>query len=200
MSSKNTEPKEINPVAQATTPGYRHHRIVPMLQEHEGKELHLPMVILNSREDAMVQANAYQDTLKLFNGKCPKLDEPSNWDQQLEAQRAAWIVFMSCRLPNDLTKRWFNNKEQVEDTYNWDELGILMNHYLDVRLSQPHLKSLDLSDPDSFQNMIDQIKKMGTDDSFFLNGFTTHSLNRLIKFLVAQLENLQSSNGSSGTP
>src|ERR1035438_1487518 len=114
MSSINTKQVSENPIAIATTPGYRHHRIVPMLQLHEGQELQLPMVMLTTREDNTVQASAYQETLKLFNGKCPKLDEPSNWDQLLEAQRAAWIVYMSVRLPNDLSKKYFNNKEQVE--------------------------------------------------------------------------------------
>lgn len=189
----------INPVQRATTPGYRHHKVVPMLILHEDKELYLPMVILTGREMAEVESKSFEDTLKLFKGKSPKNDEPSNWKQQLDAQRAYWTIFYSIRLPGDLTKKWFLSKEQIEDTYNWDEAGILMNNYLTVRLTQPHLINLNQDDDNAFQSAINTIKNLGTESDFFLNGFTTHSANLLIKYLVAQLEILQKNNGSSGT-
>ncbi len=195
MTSENIEQPTTNFVQQATTPGYRYHQVVPMLQNHEGKELHLPMVILTGRENNEVEANAYQDTLKLFKGKCPKKDEPSNWDQLIDAQRAYWIIFYSIRLPNDLTKKWFNSKTQVEDTYDWDTAGILMNNYMTVRLNQPHMSNIDFNDPNAFQSVIDRVKKLGAEGDFFLNGFTTHSANQLIKYLVARLESSPTSNG-----
>ena len=196
MTSNNIEEKKINPVAQATTPGWRHHRMVPMLQKIEDKELVLPMVVLTGRENSEVEARSFKDTLALFDGKSPKKDDPSNWDEQLNAQRAYWTVFYSIRTPNDLTKKWFLDKAQVEDTYNWDEIGILMNDHLTVRLTQPHLIHLDAEEGDGiFQKAIERVKKLGTDSDFFLNGFTTHSLNLLLKYLVAKLETSQITNG-----
>lgn len=196
MSSNNTIPKQENPVMQHTQPGFRHSRVVPILQyDKDGNQLKLPMVVLTGREMSEVESKAYTDTLKLFNGKCPKSDEPSNWDQQLEAQRSYWTIFLSLRNPEDITKKWFISKEQVEDTYNWDEAGILMSHFLTVRLTQPHLVNLDPNDPNAYQTIIDTIKKAGTESDFFMNGLTTHASNQLIKFLVAKLEPSQNING-----
>jgi hypothetical protein len=199
MSSNKTEEKEQNPVILATTPGYRYHRVVPMLQQHEGKELTLPMVVLTGRENSDVEAKCYADTLMAFNGKPPKTDEPSNWDQLLDANRAYWTIFYATRHPDDLSKKWFLSKQGVEDIYSWDDIGILSNHHLTVRLTQPHLVNLDPKDPGAIQATIEKIKSLGTDSDFFLNGFTTHSVNLLLKSLVAQLETLQNTNGSSGS-
>jgi hypothetical protein len=201
MTSNNIQVPIVNHVKNATTPGYRFNVVVPMLlkDESSGLELHLPMVVLTGRENSAVECNAYQDTLALFKGKSPKKDEPSNWDAILNAQRAFWIVFYSVRHPDDLTKKWFETKQQVEDTYTWDDIEILMNHHMTVRLRQPHLTDINLDDPNAFQQMIDRVKKMGTESDFFLSGLTTHSVNQLIKYLVAQLEISQKTNGSSGT-
>ena len=196
MSSKNIIPPQENPVRSATTAGWRHHRVVPVLQyDKDGNQLKLPMVILTGNEMAEVESKAFADTLKLFDGRAPKSDEPSNWDQQLEAQRSYWTIFLSVRTPDDLLKKWFISKEQVGDTYNWDEAGILMSHFLTVRLTQPHLVNLDPNDPNAYQTIIDTIKKAGTESDFFMNGLTTHASNQLIKFLVAKLEPSQNING-----
>jgi hypothetical protein len=198
MTSNNTTAPTINQVQQKII--QRQHRVIPMLQMHEGKMLHLPMVLMTGREASVVEMNAYQDTLEMFKGKAPKKDEPSNWDQLLDANRAYWTVFQTIRLPNDLTKKWFESKLQVEDTYNYDEVGILMNDYMTIRLNQLHLVNIDPNDPNAYQTMLDNIKKMGPEGDFFLNGFTTHTVNQFVKYLIAQLENLQKSSGSSGTP
>lgn len=200
MTSQNTQPPATNLVAKLTDPKYVYSQLVPMLKMEEDKELTLPMVLLTGRENSQVEANAFQDTLNLFRGKAPKTDEPSNWDQQLEAQRAYWTVFMATRLPTDLKKKWFLTKEQVEEEYNWDEIGVLMNHHMTVRLSQPTLKNIDPNDPQAFQKTIDMIKKMGMEGDFFLNGFTTHSVNQLMKYLVLERETLLKNSGLSGTP
>jgi hypothetical protein len=200
MTSKNTTPPSINPAIQATTPGYRYHRVVPMIQLHEDQELYLPMVVMTGRENSLVEANAFQDTLALFKGKAPKTDEPSNWDEQLEAQRAYWTIFVCTRMPEDLTTKYFQSKQQVEDTYNWDEISVLLANYVEVRINQPTLKNVDPNNPNAFQEIIDTIKKLGPDSNFFLNGITSHSVNQLIRYLVAQVETLQTNSGLSGTP
>jgi hypothetical protein len=198
MPSNNTDPQVENFVKQVTSPGYRHHRVVPMLQLHEDKELHLPLVVLTGRENSDVEVKTYQDTLSQFKGKSPKKDEYSNWDELLEANRAYYTILYSARLPNDLSKKWFESKQQLEDTYTWDDIEILMAHYLTVRATQPHLVNLDMKDPNVFQIAIDRIKKLGTSSDFFLNGFTSHSSNQLIKFLVEERENLLRQIGTSG--
>ena len=186
---------QTNLYAETTKPGYRHHMVVPMLQKTEdGKELHLPMVVLTTREQNEVEIKAYQATRAAFGGVVPKNDEPNNWDRILDDNRATLTIFYATRLPDDLTKKWFNDKTQVEDTYTPEEAGILCNNYLSVKLTQPHLKHFDANNADAFQAIIDRIKKDGESD-FFLNGFTTHSVNQLVKFLVSQLPSLPKDNG-----
>jgi hypothetical protein len=102
-------------------------------------------------------------------------------------------------MPDNITKKFFESKEQVFDTYNHDELGILMDHYAAVRYTQPHYTLFDADSPTMFQDAIDKIKKMGEDSDFFLNGLTTHSANQLIKSLVSRLTNLENTTGSSGS-
>lgn len=187
-----------NIYANATTPGYRHHLIVPMLQQHEGKELHLPMVVLTTREEREVEVRAYRDTRTEFGDI--KIDEDSfSFQKVLSNNTAVYTIYFAARIPGDLIKKWFQDKQQVEDTYTPEEAGIITNNYMTVKLSQPHLKSFNQEDPNAFQGMIDNIKKSGEGD-FFLNGYTTHSVNQLVKFLVVQLEKSQTNNGSSGTP
>src|SRR5271170_2866503 len=94
MSSLNTAPPIKNPVKEAIKPDYIHHAVVPMKQFQTNKdtkeleELWLPMVLLLGDEEEAVEINAYNDTLATFKGKAPKKDEPSNWDQVLDANRA----------------------------------------------------------------------------------------------------------------
>lgn len=195
------EPK-VNIPRQATTPGYKHHRLVPMLKMHEGKELVLPMVALNPRENSEVEAKAFADTSALFGGKIPKKDDLSaeSWKNIFEMQKNIWLLFYAVRVPEDLTKKWFISKQQIEEDYLVEEIGILSNNYISVVLTQPHLTVVDYTKPGAYQAVIDQIKKMGEDGDFFLNGLTTHSVNQLIRYLVAQVESFQKNNGSSGTP
>lgn len=201
MSSNNTQAPQISSLPFAIR--QRFHMIVPLiLTDEHGAELHLPMVVMTSGEEAQCEANAYQDTLKLFNNKAPKKDEPSKWDQVLDAQRACWIAFTTIRQPQDLTKKFFLEKRQVEDSYNYDELDLVMSHYVTVRMSQPLLKQLDAADPNGYQKLLDIIKKDGEKADFFLSGLTTYTVNQLIKSLVKERELLisQTNNGSSGTP
>jgi hypothetical protein len=169
--------------------------VVPMLQKTEdGRELHLPMVVLTTREQNEVEVQSYHLTKAAFNGVVPKKDEYSNWDRILDDNRAILTIFYAVRVPDDLTKKWFMDKRQIEDTYTPEEAGILCNNYLTVKLTQPHLKHFDINDPDAFQNMVDAIKKDAESD-FFLNGYTTHSVNQFVKSLVAKLPNSPKDNG-----
>lgn len=195
------EIKEIKEnVYAANTSGQKYHMVVPMLQKtQDGKELHLPMVILTPREQNEVEAKAYADTRSMFR-EIPKKDEPGvdAWTKIMDDNRAAYTLFYATRLPTDLSKKWFMDKQQVEDTYTPEEAGILCNHYLTVKLNQPHLKVFDPSNPDAFQGIIDVIRRDGENSDFFLNGLTTHSANQLVKYLVSQLTNSQKDNGSLG--
>lgn len=202
MTNKPIEEPKVNIPRQVTTPGYRHHRIVPMLRKHEDRDLNLPMVVLTSRENAEVKAKAFADTVAMFGGKPPKEGEMgvASWNNIYETQESTWIVFYSVRVPNDLTKKWFLSKQAIEEDYSEAEVGILAQNYVSVVLTQPHLTVVDFSKPNAFQAMIDQIKEQGEKSDFFLNGLTTHSVNQFIKFLIADRENLQKNTGLSGTP
>lgn len=214
MTSNNTTPPKKNPLKLLVDPKHKHHYPqVPTNQYYtpEGAdpkkpgsklELKLPMVYLLGDQEAEVEANCYADTLELFKGKIPKKDEPSNWDQVLNVQRAYWTIYYAMRVPGDLESNWFDSKAEVEATYNWDEIDVLMAHYLDLKMDQPIYKHLNVDDPNAFQKVLDHIKSLGTDPegNFFLNGFTTHAVNQLIRFLVKERENYQTNNGSSGSP
>lgn len=190
----------INPVQNAINPKYKHHKVVPMITLQGDQELYLPMVLLTGREESEVEANAYADTLKMFKDRVPKKDEDDNqWKKILDVHRAYWTIFLSVRLPTDLTARYFESKAHVEDEYNWDEAGIIGSNYLEIRMTQPSFKNIDWNDPNAFQHMIDQIKKLGAESAFFLNGYTTHSVNQLIKYLVSERESYLKNSGSSGT-
>ena len=193
--SNNTTPPVINEIRQCIKLKGRFFKEVPMLLQHDGKELTLPMVVLNGAEMEEVEQNTYADTLKAFKGKPPKDDEPSNWHQLMEANRAYWTIYFSVRMPEKLQEKFFITKTQVQDTYTSDEAGIIASHYLEVQLNQPHLINLAEDDENVFQAVLDRIKKQGENSNFFTNGLTTASANRLIKYLVKKLESLQTTNG-----
>ena len=195
------EPKT-NLYAETTKPGYKHHLVVPMLQKTEdGRELHLPMVVLTPREQTDIELQAYHLTKAAFK-EVPKNDEPgaATWQRVMDDNRAVLTILNAVRLPDDLTKCFFMDKKQIEDTYTPEEVGTLCNHYLTVKMNQPHLKYFDHTDPDALQSIIEVIKRDGEKSDFFLNGFTTHSVNQLVKSLALQLVSLQKDSGSSGTP
>ena len=49
------------------------------------------------------------------------------------------------------------------------------------------------------KTFVDKIRNMAEDSDFFLNSFTTHSVNQLVKYLVSQLPNSENTTGMSGT-
>lgn len=192
--------KEPKPnVYAVNTSGKRYHMVVPMLQMTEdGKQLHLPMVVLTPREENDIEATAYQLTRAAFK-EVPKNDEPglTTWVRMMDNHRGVLTVLHATRLPDDLSQKFFMDKQQIEDTYTLDEIGILCNHYLTVKLNQAHLKHFNPNEPGALQALIDVIKRDGESD-FFLNGLTTHSVNQLVKSLVVQLASLQKDSGSLG--
>lgn len=178
----------------------RFHMVVPsMIEDNDKRELHLPMVVLTTRETNEVEVAAYQETLAAFKGVAPKNDEATNFNNVYENNLVAWTVFKSVRLPSDLKKQFFLSKQQVEDQYTVEQLGILANAQLSVKLNQPHLKHLSLGEEDASEKLIQDIIAAGRDNDFFLNGYTTHSLKALIQYLVFQLQSSRKDNGSSGT-
>lgn len=189
----------------ATSPNMNkklHHRFVPMMMfTAEGKEVVLPMVLGTARDMSIAESNAEKDVAKdIGEVSLSNRNTGSVWLKLMNTYRAAWIVYLCTRMPDDLTKKFFDSKDQVMDTYDSDELGILLDHYGTVRYTSPHFKLIDPNDPNSFQEAIDKIKQQGTESDFFLNGFTTHSLNQLIKYLVSLVTNLESTIGGSGMP
>lgn len=206
MTSLNILPPIVNPVKAALSPGYKHHAVVPMkiyqIENEETQELHLPLVLLLGYEEDQVEANAYHDTLTAFKGKAPQKSEPSNWDQLLEANRAYWTVYFAARLPTDLSKKWFDSKQEVAQNYTWDSIGIVLSNYITLKMTQPCYQKIDFSSSTVFQDILDQLKRFGTEDKsdFFFNGLTMHDFNQLMKFLVKERETYQKNNGSSGEP
>ena len=200
--------KQENLVAKATDSNMKkklHYRMVPMMlfNEDDTQELNLPMVLSTAREETEIEAGAENDAkTQLKTLPTEEQNKVSTFKNLMNIHRAGWTVYVACRKPTDLQQRFFLNKEQVMDTYNPDELGILMDHYNTVRYTQPHYVIIDTNLPPevAFQDAIDKIKKMGEQSDFFLNSFTTHSLNRLIKYLVSHHTSCKLGTGGSGTP
>ena len=180
-----------------------HHRYVPMMMYAEGgQEVIIPLVVGTARELSDAEVLAEKDTQKQL-GTVPLADrgKGSTWYSTMNTHRSAWILYHCARMPGDLNKKFFENKEQIMDTYDPDELNILMDHYASVRLTQPHYMMFnpDVDTKVAFQQVVDKIRNMAEDSDFFLNSFTTHSVNQLVKYLVSQLPNSETTTGMSGT-
>lgn len=174
-----------------------HHRFVPMgMFDEKGNEVLLPIVVGSARDHNEIESGAEAATKKLLKiDSAPEKDSQSSWKKIMDAERAIRIVYCCTRLPDDLSKRYFENINQVQDTYGPDELAMLMDHYATVKYTQPHYRLIDPESSNAFQETIDKIKKLGEESDFFLNGHTTHSVNLLIKYLVSQLPNYENITG-----
>ena len=118
----------------------------------------------------------------------------------MDANRAYWTIYLAARLPDDLDKRWFDNKLEVQKTYTWDNANIIMEHYVTIKMTQPCYANIDFSSPTVFQDILDQIKSFAKEDQsdFFLNSMNTFHINQLVKFLVKDRETSLKSSTSSG--
>lgn len=178
---------------------------VPILRKlKDGTDAYISGVCLSATENYLVKKKAMEDTIKAFDGKQPKSDDATmaTWNSLYEDNLGAWTLYYSCRLPDDLEKKFYLSKEQVINDYTSAELGIMYSNYLTIVLNQPALKYLDKNDPNSLSNMVDLIIKQATveDTAFFLSSFTTVSLAELMRSLVEEVSKLQMVNGSSGQP
>jgi hypothetical protein len=193
-----------------------HHRWVPMqmfgVGEFEGQEVVLPMTPGTPREIQEAEANARATTKSIlgdveFKNQGYRLDEAGNkifsdWDKVYNKNRKAEIIATCAKVPGDLTKQYFDNAEQVLAMYPSDDvLDMVFDHWYTVKYTQPHFTLLDekIDADERFQDAIDKIKAAGEDADFFLNSFTTHSSNQLIKYLVSKVQqNSTNTNGGSG--
>ncbi len=200
-----TQSEITNLYAMATSPKLEkkiHHRYVPMMMYTvDSKEVICPMVVGTTRDIRECEEQAEIDTRAVLGDVAlSNRGKGSTWSKTMDFNRSAWLIFTCTRLPGDLNKKFFESKQQVEDTYDPDEIGILMDHYATVRFSQPHYVMFEgeKDEKTAFQNVIDKIKKQGEESDFFLNSFTTHSVNQLIKYLVSLLPNSETITGTSG--
>ena|ERR1017187_2606005 len=183
----------------------RFHLTVPMMiMDKAGNEIKAPMVCLTAREEREAKQKAYNETIIFFKDK-PKKDE-QNFQEAEDIFKElfnhninCWIFFYSVRVPGDLEKRLFISKQQVEDQYTYEQLGILASAAMSVKMSQPYVKFLQENDTDGFNQLIDQIIASGTEPDFFLNGYTSQTYKNIIHYLVKRLETLTSEAGVSGS-
>jgi hypothetical protein len=194
-----------------------HHRYCPMKlfvkDDDEGgvdREVVLPIIVGTARQLKEAEVNAYKTTKAElgdvpFSDRGHRYDEQgkkikSQWDKTYEYNLNAEILFACVRLPGQLDKQFFDSVEQVQAYYPVDVIGLIMDHYYTVRYTQPHYLMLDLEldTEDRFLDVIEKIKKQGTEADFFLNSLTTHSANQLIKFLVKNHTSSQNTNGGFG--
>jgi hypothetical protein len=171
---------------------------MPFTKE-DGSPVILPMVILTGRELMAAKKDAEKLTIAMYDGKMPKKDEASSFDELVEEHLCWQLVYYSVRLPNDLNKKFFPEFNAVMDMLTPDQAGILKNCYLQLQINQPWLVALDNDDPEKINAMIEQLIKDGTDTHFFLNSLTSVSQNILINSLASRLKKCMTDSGMLGT-
>ena len=167
--------------------------------KQDGSEVKLPMVILTGRELFEAKKQAEKITMSMYDGKMPKKDEASSFDELFEENLCWQLVFYSVRMPSNLDKKFFPEFGAVLDMLTPDQAGILKNCYVQLQISQPFIKHLSEStDDDKIEGMIQRLIEGGTNDSFFLNSLSSVSLNLLISSLVSKLKSFTMDSGTPG--
>jgi hypothetical protein len=159
------------------------------------KPIILPMSVLSGRELYEAKQFAERDTRLSYGKDVPKKDEASEWDQKYEDHLAYWTIYYSLKQPNDVSKRFFPNKEAVMDCLMPDQVAILANDYLTVTINQPWLTYLDNDNPDKLEAVVERLIADAKDPHFFLNSLTSLAQTNLINFMAAKLAKLQTVNG-----
>jgi hypothetical protein len=166
----------------------------------DGSKIALPMTILSGRELFEAKKAAERMTISFYDGKVPKKDEASSYNEMFEEQLCWQLIFHSIRQPNDLKKKFFPTFDAVLDMITPDQAGILKNCYLQVQLLQPWIIQLDNDDPEKVEAMIQKLMQDGTSNNFFLNSLTSVAQNILISSLASKLKKCMMDSGTLGTP
>lgn len=189
---------EQNLYAEFTQKRFSMDVIMPFTKS-DGSEVKLPMVILTGRELFEAKKQAEKITISMYDGKMPKKDEASSFEELFEENLCWQLVFYSVRMPNNLDKKFFPEFSAVLDMLTPDQAGMLKNCYVQLQISQPWIVSLNEStDDDKIEGMIKKLIEGGTKDSFFLNSLSSLSLNLLILSLVSKLKSSMTDSGTAG--
>lgn len=168
----------------------------------DGSEAFGEMVVLSAFDLGKAKQQAHADAVKQFGGKEPTKDVfLDHFNDLFDQEYSARVIAEATRVPGNLDKKVFINKDWVLQNYTMHELGTLYNAYITVTLNQPHLKHLSTDTEADVETIMNTIEKhaTATETAFFLNGLTTLNAAQLIKCLVEQVRNLQMQNGSSGS-
>ncbi len=175
----------------------RPHEEVPFpVALQDGTTFDIPMWILTAQEDYQVSAGAEKEVRKLLAGT--DIDIKSRGYNDLYNDQCAYqLLWFACRCPGDVTKPFFLKKEDLPALLNSDQIGILLNHYYDLKLGQPSLKHI--TSQAELDEWIKKIQNGGKDVNFLLNSFSLVSLKTLIFSLVNQSQNLLKDNASASS-
>lgn len=170
----------------------RTHEMVPFpVTLQDGTTFEIPMWILTNQEDYQVTAGAEKEVRKLLAGS--DIDVKSRGYNDLYNDQCAYqLLWYACRSPGDVSKPFFMKREDIPAMLNSDQIGILLNHYYDIKLDQPSLKSI--KNEEELSEWIKKIQAGGKDVNFLLNSFSLVSLKTLIFSMGNQLQSLQKDN------
>jgi hypothetical protein len=186
---------------------------IPILKRDKNGEMaYAPCIVLSESLKRDCRKKAYAETLKAFDGKAPKVDEAGYdvWRQTYDNAHGCWCIFYAVRVPGDLNTRLFLSKEQIENDYTAEEIGILHSHYLTVMINQVNMMHFDENDPNSLSKVMDEIIHQNTveDTSFLLDSYTTRAWAMCFRSFmdkiqdqektIEQLTTLLQQNGLSG--
>jgi hypothetical protein len=183
----------------------QYHLSVPLLRTVPGSEeqAYAPCIVLSGLKERKCKLSAQADTLRDFGGKYPDKTQATMWDQILEDNYAAWVVYEAFRQPGNLKANLFISKDQLTNDFTAEEIGIFYSNYTTTKLNHPSIKHLNQeNNPNALSEFMDTIISQATVEqtSFFLTSYTTVSLAMLIRYLTEEVKTLRHLNGLSSTP
>lgn len=176
----------------------RPHEMVPFPKTLEdGTTFEIPMWVLTAQEDYQVTAGAEKEVRKLLSGT--DIDVKSRGYNDLYNDQCAYqLLWFACRSPGDVSKPFFLSRTDIPAMLNSDEIGILLNHYYDIKLGQPSLKNI--TNQQELDDWMKKIQAGGKEVNFLLNSFSLVSLKTLIFSMASQLQNSPKDNPSVSLP
>lgn len=191
----------------------RAHRIVPFPRFKPGTKepiCNVAMIVLTQGDCMLGLAAADRTTRKLLgdanatkNAKAaaanPNAASSTTTQGAVDIYRNASsieVLWRACRNPNDLSKPFFPTREAIGLHLTTDEIGVLMNHYLETQVDLGPVISR-MSDAE-VEEWIDQLTKGGL-AAGVLSFFSSEALRTLVRALASRLSPSTTDSTSRGS-
>jgi len=176
--------------------------LVPFPIKHPvtNQEFQVPMWELTAEETLVCKTKAEKKTRVYLKDALPsKTDNDDTFSELNNKFLSAEILAIAVRHPDNSKQPFFLNSEQVLQLSITD-MGILVNHYMDVIANSPALIGDAKLDEKAIKQWSQRVIEGGTQIPFLLNSFSLGAMKIFIMYLGEQLRTLQNQNSSSGKP